>query len=107
MQRQWVRMTLGVIKQEPKIDRQTDRNTHTHLFHLGQLPACVFIISKVLLVAHKNDRDIGTKVFHFRRPFLWNVLYKNKNEERNKQLQLQLNKFPLQGQMGEALLFPM
>lgn len=48
----------------------------THLFHLGQLPTCVFIISKVLLVAHKDDGDVGTEVFHFGCPFLWNVLCK-------------------------------
>lgn len=77
MHRQWVIMTLGILNREPRL------KTHTHLFHLGQLPARVFIISKVLLVTHENDRDIGTKVFHFRRPFLWNVLYKNKNKEIN------------------------
>lgn len=45
-----------------------------HLFHLGQLPACVFIVSEVLLVAHKYDGDVGTEVLYFRGPFLRNVL---------------------------------
>lgn len=54
-------------------DRQTD------LFHLGQLPARVLIVTKILFVTHKNDGDIGTKVFHFGGPFLWNVLYEKKN----------------------------
>lgn len=58
-------------------DRQTDRPTD--LFHLGQLPARVFIVTKILFVTHKNDGDVGTEVFHFGGPFLWNVLYENKN----------------------------
>lgn len=59
---------------------RTDRETDRHLFHLGQLPACVFIVAKILLIAHKNDGDIGTKVFDFRGPFLWNVLYESRNK---------------------------
>lgn len=54
---------------------------NTHLFHLGQLPACVFIIPEILLVTHENDRDVGTKVFHFGGPFLGNVLYKNERDK--------------------------
>lgn len=56
--------------------RQTDR----HLFHLGQLPARVFIVAKILLIAHENDGNIGTKVFDFRGPFLGNVLYESRNK---------------------------
>lgn len=60
-------------------DRQTD------LFHLGQLPARVLIVTKILFVTHENDGDIGTKVFHFGGPFLWNVLYEKKNTKQRLQ----------------------
>lgn len=59
------------------MDGRTDGRTH--LFHLGQLPARVLIVTKILFVPHKNDGDIGTKVFHLGGPFLWNVLYEIKN----------------------------
>lgn len=60
-------------------ERQTDRQTD--LFHLGQLPARVLIVTKILFVAHEDDGDIGTEVFHFGGPFLWNVLYQKKKIE--------------------------
>lgn len=56
----------------------TNEYRNTHLLHLSQLPPCVLIIPKILFVAHKDDWDIGTKMFHLRCPFLRNVLYKNK-----------------------------
>lgn len=46
-----------------------------YLLHLGQLPACVFIIPQVLFVADEDDGNVWTKVFHLRCPLLWNILY--------------------------------
>lgn len=57
-----------------RISLAKETETGTCLLHLGQLPACVVIISEVLLVPHKDDWDIGAEMFHFRCPLLWNVL---------------------------------
>lgn len=46
----------------------------TYLFHLGQLPACVFIVAQVLLIAYEDDGNVGTEVFDLWSPLLWNVL---------------------------------
>ncbi len=57
----------------------THTYTHTHLpylFHLDQLPACVFIIPQVLFIAHKDDGNVGAEMFYLWRPFLWNILWK-------------------------------
>lgn len=59
------------------MSRQTDGRTD--LFHLGQLPARVLIVTKILFVTHENDGDVGAKVFHLGGPFLWNVLCENKH----------------------------
>lgn len=53
---------------------RADVHARAHLFHLGQLPARVLVISQVLLVAHEDDGHVGAKVFDFGRPLLWNVL---------------------------------
>lgn len=44
-----------------------------YLFHLGQLSPRVLVVPQVLLVAHQDDRNIGTEVFHLRCPLLWDI----------------------------------
>jgi len=44
------------------------------LVHLLQFPLRVLVVSKILLVAHEDDRHVRAKVTHFRRPLLRDVL---------------------------------
>lgn len=71
---QWLCVDIYLLRGCVSFNTKTKPPQIQDLFHLGELPACVFIIPKVLLVAHEDDWDIGTKVLHFRCPFLRNVL---------------------------------
>lgn len=45
------------------------------LFHFGKLSSGVLIIAQVFFIAHQDDWDIWTEMFHFRCPLLRNILY--------------------------------
>lgn len=94
---------MGTRWVRTKMEALNRRDRGTHLFHLGQLPACVFVVTEILLVPHKNDGDIGTEMFDFRGPFLWNVLYKIKTPELQiEYLKSEWSSNPRQGQRRET-----
>lgn len=51
----------------------SDLQWFVYLLHLGQLSPCMLIVPQVLLVPHQDDRNIGTEVFHLRRPLLRDI----------------------------------
>lgn len=53
-----------------------------HLFHLGQLSACVLIVAQVFLVSHQDDGNVGTEVFDLWGPLLRNVFCEGKRTEK-------------------------
>lgn len=55
-----------------------------YLLHLGQLSAGVIIVSQVLLVPHQDDGDIGTEVFHLRRPLLGDIFCRGGGRRRRR-----------------------
>lgn len=54
--------------------------TKTDLFHFGKLTSGVFIIAQIFFIAHQDDGNIRTKVFHFRCPLFRNILYSELRE---------------------------
>lgn len=50
------------------------------LFHFGKLSSGVLIIAQVFFIAHQDDWDIWTEMFHFRCPLLRNILYSQERE---------------------------
>lgn len=63
-----------------------------YLLHLGQLSARVLIVPQVLLVPHKDDGDIGTEVFHLRRPLLRDIFCPREGEE-EEEVRCELNEW--------------
>merc|ERR1719327_694609 len=47
---------------------------HWLLLHLPELLDCVGVVAEVLLVADRDDGDVGAEVFHLWRPLLGDVL---------------------------------
>lgn len=73
-------------------------NKHTncpHLFHLYQFPARVFIVPQVLFIAHQDDGNIGTEMFYFWCPLLWNIFCEGQEHNLNESIQTTLLFFSL------------
>ncbi len=46
----------------------------THLLHLEELVASVFVVAQILLVGHQDYGNVGAEMLDLRSPFLGDVL---------------------------------